>query len=790
MIGATYRLQVRNGVDFDTARATLPHLKRAGITHVYLSPIFAATEGSTHGYDVTDHNAIDETLGGMAGFLRFSEAAKGEGLSVLLDIVPNHMAASSQNGWWRDVLKNGARSPYAHHFDIDWSAPRLIVPILGKPYGEALADGGITLAEHPEWGPVLRVPGHDLPLRPGTQSIDDPHRCHEAQHYRLTHWRLGRDGLTYRRFFEIAGLVGVRVEEEAVFDDVHRLTLDLIENGHIHALRVDHVDGLADPKAYLERLSQIANVPILVEKILEGEETLRPWPVVGTTGYEFIAAMAALFTHPDGLGALKDAYSTLAEDNPDRLIDAAKEEIARINLAGELEALTDAALALFAEDLSLRDHGKATVRDGLVRLLCAVSVYRSYIDSAVAPQDHAIWQEAVATARLTSEGRAPVVRDLATLITTPRADPRWRDFLTRVQQMTGPLMAKAVEDTVFYRHLRLIGLAEVGGELDPHLGPDRFLRVANTDGLAATQTHDTKRGEDARARLYALSDPLAAALWSTLWPSLPGDIPEGLRWGLGQMLFAALPFQDDPVFVQRFRDAALKSIREAKEETSWIDIDPSYEARVLASADAMARSPQHLAPLAPVWRAGAVIGLGQALLKTLTCPRPDIYQGTFGWDFAMVDPDNRRPVDYSAERALCDSALAASLDTLVEGWTDGAVKARVLLEGLAVRRELKQSLQNIDVQAIPITGDPGDVLFAIACKGAEKTAIAVIPSKPLACLHKDRLTIRPDAIPDASIVLDGPFVERFSGAELPHGQLALGPILARFPVFLALGQGR
>ncbi|MEM8856217.1 MAG: malto-oligosyltrehalose synthase, partial [Pseudomonadota bacterium] len=767
----------------------LAHLTRANITHVYLSPIFAATEGSTHGYDVTDHNVIDPTLGGMAGFLRFCAAAKAHGLKLLLDIVPNHMAASSQNGWWRDVLKNGAFSPYAHHFDIDWSAPRLVIPVLGKPYGEALADGDITRADHPVWGPVLRVPGHDLPLRPGTEGIDDPHRCHEAQHYRLTHWRLGRDGLTYRRFFEITGLVGVRVEEEAVFDDVHRLTLDLIRDGHVHALRVDHVDGLADPKAYLERLSEVSGVPILVEKILEGEEALRPWPVVGTTGYEFMAAMAALFTHPKGLRDLKAAYSTLAEDDPERLIAAAKEEIARVNLAGELEALTEAALALFAEDLSLRDHGKATVRDGLVALLCAARVYRSYIDGAVAKDDRAVWQEALANARETHEGRAPVVGDLAHLIVSPREDQRWRDFITRVQQMTGPLMAKAVEDTVFYRHRRLIGLAEVGGELDPDLGPDRLLKVANTDGLAATQTHDTKRGEDARARLYALSDPAAAALWSTVWPSLPGDVPEGLRWGLGQMLFAARPLDDDPAFVERFCDAALKGVREAKEETSWIDIDPAYEARVLEAADAMARSSDSLAPLKPVWRAGAVIGLSQALLKTLTRPRPDIYQGTFGWDFAMVDPDNRRPVDFCAESELCERALSSSLDTLIRSFSDGAVKARVLLEGLAVRQELSQALQNIDVQAIPITGDGAGGLFGLACKGADRTAIAVVATKPLAVLDQERLTIRPEALANASIVLDGPFVERFSGAELPAGPVALAPFFGRFPVFLAVNRG-
>ncbi len=245
---------------------------------------------------------------------------------------------------------HGEASRYARHFDIDWAAGKLILPILGKPYGEALADGDIARRDTPS-GPVLAVPGAELPLAPGTESIADVHELHEAQNYRVTYWRLGRDGLTYRRFFEVTGLVGVRVEDPAVFDDVHRTILRLVDDGVVTGLRVDHVDGLSDPAGYLSTLSERAGVPVWVEKILEADETLPKWPVVGTTGYEFIAAMACLFTDGDGLGTLSDAYGAIADNDIAGMTDAAKTEILTRNLAGELERLTELALTLFRDGL-------------------------------------------------------------------------------------------------------------------------------------------------------------------------------------------------------------------------------------------------------------------------------------------------------------------------------------------------------------------------------------------------------------------------------------------------------
>ncbi|MEM8665489.1 MAG: alpha-amylase family glycosyl hydrolase, partial [Pseudomonadota bacterium] len=238
---ATYRLQFRNGITFAHAAEAAPRLAAAGISHLYASPIFRAVGGSTHGYDVADHNAFEPSLGGEAGFRAMSAALRANGLGLILDIVPNHMAAHPDNPWWRDVLRLGPASPYARHFDIDWGAEKLVLPVLGRHYGDALAAGDIQRVVKDDHTTVLQIPGQELPLSPGTEDIADVNTCHEAQHYRLAHWRIARDGLTYRRFFEIAGLVGVRVEDPAVFDDVHRLTVRLIEDGHVCGLRVDHV---------------------------------------------------------------------------------------------------------------------------------------------------------------------------------------------------------------------------------------------------------------------------------------------------------------------------------------------------------------------------------------------------------------------------------------------------------------------------------------------------------------------------------------------------------------------
>ena len=783
MIGATYRLQFREGTSFADAARLAPHLANVGITHLYASPIFTAVEGSTHGYDVTDHTALDPSLGGEAGFEAMAQALAAHGLKLLIDIVPNHMAASPQNRWWRDVLKHGEASPFARHFDIDWSAGKLVLPILGRPYGQALEAGEITKAHHPEWGPVVRVPGHDLPLAPGTEAIGDVHACHEAQHYRLAHWHLGRDGLNYRRFFEITGLAGVRVEDPAVFDDVHALIGKLIADGKVDALRVDHVDGLADPAGYLELLSERYRVPVLVEKILEADELLRPWPVEGTTGYEFIGALAALFCEEKGVKALGSYYSAIDPLGIEERMDAAKRQILTDNLAGELDGLTSLAHGLMANDLSARDHGRASVRDGLIALMCAFPVYRTYVRRTADAADLAVLETARAAAYAELRGRHAIVDDLFALLAAPGSDPKAQEFVRRFQQTTGPLMAKAVEDTLFYRYHRLIGLNEVGGSLEPEGGAQRFFAVARQGGLAATQTHDTKRGEDARARLYALTDLDAAKTFAKLRRTLPGTPSPRLTWMLAQMLFASAPLTPDRAFKDRLREAALKSVREAKEETSWTAANEAFEHDVAASAEAMADAVERLDPLASVWRAGAVISLAQALLKTTVKPAPDVYQGTFGWDFSMVDPDNRRPVDFAGEAALCEAAREASPQDLLANWQDGRVKARVLLEGLAARRERPDLFAAGRLEPLLIDGPLSSTAMAFVRRDGADEALVVVPVRPTKMLGADGLALA--GVPEGTIVTDRPLTARMSGRTIEPGAIALAPLLEEFPVLFA-----
>src|SRR5690625_4863065 len=500
--GATYRLQFRNGMDFARAALLVPYLRDLGISHLYASPLAQAVTGSTHGYDVTDHGHFDDALGGMEGFLALSDRLREAGIGLILDIVPNHMAASTENPWWRDVLKHGAASRYASHFDIDWSAPKLVLPILGRTYGDVLEAGEFSLARASD-GYCIRYFEHAFPLSSasdaiiaesaGSEAPDDAalarmaedhaliHRIHEMQNYRLAFWRLARDGVTNRRFFEIADLVGVRVEEPRVFDDVHALVFQMVEEGRVDGVRIDHVDGLADPTAYLARLARNLPrpVPIWVEKILGATEALpEAWQIAGATGYEFATLAGAVLTHGGGIEALTEGYDSFTGETHDldAMRFAAKHEILAQNLAAELAILTDHAEAAFADDIHGRDWGRDSVRRSLAALLTGLPVYRSYLDGGPpSAADRAVLEEARASALadVDLDDPAPVEILLGHLVEGQSAEDR--RLRTRFQQTSGALMAKAVEDTLFYRYNRLISANEVGAEPGrPFIDPAEF----------------------------------------------------------------------------------------------------------------------------------------------------------------------------------------------------------------------------------------------------------------------------------------------------------------------------
>lgn len=685
---ATYRLQFRNGMTFDRAVEIVPYLKKLGVSHLYASPLFAATKGSTHGYDVIDHNRLDPDLGGEEGFARLSEALRSAGLKLLLDIVPNHMAASLENPWWRSVIEFGRNSPFAGHFDIDWSR-RLTLPVLGKSFAEVLEAGELKLATDPENGaPALAYFDNFYPLNPGTFDglPPDPEgmtklsndrsflsALHARQSWELTFWKDARHDLSYRRFFEVTGLVGVRVEEPDVFNDVHALVLELVRSGKVDGLRVDHVDGLTRPGEYLARLQSVIGRDklLLVEKILgPGEKLPSAWGDIGTTGYEFIDSLSNLMVDPAGREAMRDVYSRytmkpldIAEETR-----AAKRLMLRRNFEGELMRLARLALAN-AQGAGL-SFQQDMLADALVELILGFEVYRTYGEwSEFSAQDLAVLGTALETALTHGEADAAALKFVATLLHGDRLDPVLRQ---RFQQLTGPVMAKAVEDTLFYRVNPLIALNEVGSHPTGGGGEEAFHRAMQEKrpvGLLATSTHDTKRGEDARARLYTLAEAPdvwfeAVKRWSRmnapLRKHLDGrKVPEyDVEWLIYQALAGIWPVvtpdeEDIAGLLARFLPYLEKSQREAKLRTDWTEENTTYEAAVASFVQRML-SPQNSAfledfsaTLQPFIAAGVINSLSQTLAK-LTAPGiPDIYQGAEGLDFSLVDPDNRRPVDFA-----------------------------------------------------------------------------------------------------------------------------------------------
>ncbi|WP_409518983.1 malto-oligosyltrehalose synthase [Leclercia sp.] len=530
---ATWRIQFRNGMTFDRAASLVPYLQQLGISHLYASPIFTAARDSTHGYDVTDANEIDPAIGGRAGFERLVSALKAAGLGLILDIVPNHMSTSLENAWWRDVIEHGEKSRYARHFDIDWSR-RLTLPFLGDDFDVVLANGEISIQRDPNTGkPALAVYDNFYPLTPESWmgreeevlNLREPEaiaRLHDQQPWRLSSWRDAPRDLSWRRFFEITGLVGVRVEDDAVFDDSHALILALVRSGAVDGLRIDHVDGLADPRAYLQRLRQEAGADcyITVEKILsKGENLPADWPISGTTGYEFIASLSEVLVDDDKIDSLRQAYDAVVGSPVDMHAElrAARLLMVDRNFAGEFSTLLTLAKKLAqVEGVAIDEE---LLRLALRELLVAFPVYRTYgTAQGMSGADIRLLQNV-----LTHVNADPDALTLLTRILTGEVSDEARDtasqFRTRFQQLTGPLMAKSVEDTLFFRQHMDLALNEVGAEPVPRaFSLTRFhtemtaRRERQPDALSGTSTHDTKRGEDARARLYTLTE--APQVWA------------------------------------------------------------------------------------------------------------------------------------------------------------------------------------------------------------------------------------------------------------------------------------
>ncbi len=895
---ATYRLQFRNGMDFARTAALAGYLARLGVSHLYASPLFAATPGSTHGYDGVDFAAMDPALGGEAGFEDLSHALDQAGLSLLLDFVPNHMAAADGNRWWQAVLEWGVEDPHASKFDIDWSAPKLLLPILDVPYSEAVRDDILGLQFDPERGSfALTCYDHHLPLTPpsyarllarvadsavadladafAATSVDwadalkqrlaalaakpgietainatlsaagsDPdalHEIHEAQIWRLTHWRLGREALTYRRFFEIAELIGLRVEDPVVFDAIHARLLELIATGRIAGVRVDHIDGLADPKAYLERLqraaSQASPLYLLVEKILEPDEALPPdWPVAGTTGYEFIAALAGLFVDRERESEMRQAYQGFTGDSAPygKAARACKREIFEHNLAAELSVLTDAAQAIAARSIRTRDLGPDSLRRAIVELAAALPVYRTYVDSTGPDaHDRALIEQAATSAKASRNvENASAIDFIARLLRLDVDDSADRDaalaFTTRFQQTSGPVMAKGIEDTLFYRHNCLIALNEVGGAPDRYGMPLSAFHEAmaarrrrQPAGLSATGTHDTKRGEDARARLYVLSEMpdawrRAVARWAALnaphrTELASGPAPEpAMEWLFYQALAGAWPCglssTDEPgLAALRARMLAYmeKAVREAKLRTSWTNPDVPYEKAISAFiTGALSRNTgeEFLSDFEdtcrPVWRAGAINSLAQLAIKLAAPGVPDIYQGAELWDFSLVDPDNRTPVDFGIRQHLLEAVVDAEPQALLGDWATGAPKLALTAAGLRLRRERPALFASGSYLPLSSVGDGARHVVAFARLLDDAFVVVIAPRFVLALTEgADRPLVPPDRWGDTAVALPESLRSRqmrdalTSAVHEAGSSLRLAEALRHMPVALLADRG-
>lgn len=682
---ATYRLQFGEGMTFADAAALAPYFSALGISHLYASPVFEAAPGSTHGYDLTDPNRLSRKLGGEPAFRAMTAALSECGIGLILDIVPNHMAASPTNPWLTDVMVKGPDSEHAAVFDIDWAAGDgcLVLPVLGDRIEACLSRGEITLQADERWGQVLQYYDQRFPVRGGTEG-DDAAEVHARQAYRLTSWR-DLQSLNYRRFFDITGLIGVRQEDPEVFAKTHRLVGQLVKEGLVHGLRVDHIDGLRDPHGYLDRLAGFFPgadpPPIWVEKILEaGEELPASFRTAGETGYASLHLLDQVFVDRHAEALFDQLYKDRVPDAkafPDIVLEA-KKEVAASSFASEFAGLAGS----LAPELGME---RGAVEAGLHGIAVNFSVYRTYA-RAGHPGDQTALTEA--TARAGDQAAAIG----AALQTVDPSSPFFEPAM-RFQQLTGPVMAKGVEDTSFYRDARFVALNEVGG--DPgHFGltADAFHAAMETragTAMTASATHDTKRGESMRLRL--LSATHLPALWERTIRSLEraaGDetIVDPLdRYFMYQtaMGFWA-PQEEAGTRRKRLSAYAMKAAREAKRHTAWTEQNAAYEDALASLAERLCRGEaasaldRWVGEIAPVSEG---LDIARLVLK-LTIPGiPDIYQGTEFADHSLVDPDNRRPVDFAQRRQALASGSSPRLEVIRTLLSARRDHARLFAEG-------------------------------------------------------------------------------------------------------------
>ncbi len=869
---ATYRIQLTSQFTFDRAADLAQYLEDLGVGALYCSPVFQAGPGSTHGYDVVDHQHVSIELGGPDGWQRMQQALARRNMGILLDIVPNHMSITQgRNPLWWDVLENGPLSPFACYFDIDWKTPepsnrgKVLIPFLPDQYNNMLnareillyRDGGqFTVRACGAWYPlspeslcdiVARAAGNCscsmlafladslrlLPVEPGEEYVQDRHRNKQVifellaklmaedasaaqaidavisainadpeqldrvllqQHYRLAWWRLAGSEINYRRFFSIDSLVGLRVELQPVFEHAHKQMLQWARQGELMGVRIDHIDGLYAPKAYLQRLhDQAGRMWTVVEKILQPDETLpQAWPADGTTGYDFMNHLGGIFVDPSNEDAMTKLYAQFTGESVDyaQVVRRKKHQVLRESFGGEWTGLTAMLKDITLQYRPYRDFSRDQLHQAIGELIAVFPVYRTYLgpdDTPLSAEDSRYIAQALEAAR---QNRPELDGRLWELL----ADillRRWRgraglDFALRFQQITPAVTAKGVEDTTFYAYNRLVSLNEVGSDpsrfgcsVESFHQYCQFIQQHFPGNLSATSTHDTKRGEDARLRISLLSeipDAWSAAVhrWRAMnAPHRIGDAPSfNHEYLLYQILIGAWPITAD-----RLVGYMIKAAREEKARTSWTDVNEQYETVLADFTRGLLTDRAFILDLEsfllPLLGRARITSLSQTLIKCTAPGVPDFYQGSELWDLSLVDPDNRREVDFDLRQRLLKDVRDASLDEVLARMEEGLPKLFVIHRALQLRRRRSE-----------LFGPAGEYC-PIAADGACREHIVAFMRGGRAITIAPRLLARlGDDWKDSSIQLPhGQWRDEFSGQTL-SGRVQIAQVFAKFPVAL------
>ena len=800
---ATYRLQVNAGFTLRDALARVEYFSRLGISHLYLSPIFAARRGSAHGYDVVDPNRVNPELGSRADVEALAHALHERDMGLILDIVPNHMATGLENQYWTDVLTHGERSPFAKWFDVLWSSGKrqIALPVLDDGLDRVLERGELDVQIGDDGNLQLVYRAQRFPIDPGSLTPElqlttiDAEETGELvklysrtagrerlkallnlQHYRLVSWRreLGGGEINYRRFFDVNDLVGVRVEDEEVFRETHALTLELVAAGLIDGIRVDHIDGLADPREYLERLRAAVgeDISIFVEKILSfGESLPRDWPVQGTTGYEFLNGLEDVFIDPSGYQSIEQTYRATRRLGKTTFHDkarAGKAAVLENALRPDLNRLARLGFAIATR--AGKTWSETQLAESVEAFVVALPVYRTYADARgpISDADRRVVERAESEARQHAE--PDIVGFVASLVRGELAsDPDHAQFVRRLQQLSGPAAAKGVEDTALYRYVPLLSRNEVGGAPDEPLAGavQRFhdesieRRCRWPSSLVTTNTHDTKRSADVRARLDALS--LVPRDWQRVvrrWRRLNARHRRTVRGRIApdpnteylfyQTLVAIWPAQRpgrrvDDLPDRAWRDAArerlvrymVKAVREAKLRTSWTEPDAAYET-ALTSFVRETLEPSEDAPflfdVARLVSRIAAAGFTNSLARIaihLTAPgTADLYQGDELWNFTLVDPDNRGQIDYDLRVATLNRLEEISKRLSAGGpidMTDNGLKLLVTQRLLEARRCSPRLFAEGQYQPLAARGPRAENVIAFARIDGDSAVVTVAP---------------------------------------------------------------